>query len=290
VSIDPTAARLDQQTEKAHAFSTDRPISSKAEDLLGRADFAGALAKAVEGWKQRDSLVLAVYGPWGSGKTSVKNLVLESLQREEPAHRVAVVEFNPWQWSAQHQVAEAFFEQIGAALGRDDEGTEGKRRAARWREYAAYLRIGVLLARGVRGVAAVLLGLLGVVGLAALAPPLWLRAIPAALGAVALALGAFLAWGGKMAEAWASAVTARLEARRRELSEVKQELAELLRELQLPLLVVVDDIDRLTPPEVRLLFQLVKANADFPNLVYLLLFQRDLIEQSLENRGRPLWS
>src|SRR5205823_5756119 len=31
-----------------------------------------------------------------------------------------------------------------------------------------------------------------------------------------------------------------------------------------------------------LLFQLVKANADFPNLIYLLLFPRDIVEKSLE--------
>jgi hypothetical protein len=40
---------------------------------------------------------------------------------------------------------------------------------------------------------------------------------------------------------WAAAVTARAEARARELSEVKAELADLLRELQKPVLVVIDD-------------------------------------------------
>jgi predicted KAP-like P-loop ATPase len=44
----------------------------------------------------------------------------------------------------------------------------------------------------------------------------------------------------------------------------------------------LDDVDRLSTEEIRLLFQLIKANADFPNLVYLLLFQRDIVEKSLE--------
>jgi predicted KAP-like P-loop ATPase len=38
----------------------------------------------------------------------------------------------------------------------------------------------------------------------------------------------------------------------------------------------------LTADEVRLVFQLIKANADFPNLVYLTLFQRDIVEKSFE--------
>jgi predicted KAP-like P-loop ATPase len=33
------------------------------------------------------------------------------------------------------------------------------------------------------------------------------------------------------------------------------------------------------------LFQLVKANADFPNVVYFLLFQRDIVERSLDSPG-----
>jgi len=44
----------------------------------------------------------------------------------------------------------------------------------------------------------------------------------------------------------------------------------------------MDDIDRLTPSELQHTFQLVKANADFPNLVYLLLFDRDAVIKSIE--------
>ena len=67
------------------------------------------------------------------------------------------------------------------------------------------------------------------------------------------------------------------------LAELKRELSDSLKDLEQPILVVLDDIDRLTPEEIRLLFQLVKANADFPNLVYLLLFQRDIVERSLDS-------
>jgi len=62
-------------------FSADRPIRSKSEDLLGRSAFAESLAAVVEGWTGNDSLVVALYGPWGIGKTSIKNMVLENLRR-----------------------------------------------------------------------------------------------------------------------------------------------------------------------------------------------------------------
>ncbi len=50
----------------------------------------------------------------------------------------------------------------------------------------------------------------------------------------------------------------------------------------LPLLVVIDDIDRLIPSEVQELFQLIKVNADFPNVVYLVLFDRSVVEKNIE--------
>ena len=55
-----------------------------------------------------------------------------------------------------------------------------------------------------------------------------------------------------------------------------------LASLRRPVLVVIDDIDRLTIDEILQVFQLVKVNADFPNLVYLLLFERSIVEKALD--------
>ena len=82
----------DNTTE--HHFSADRPIASRAADLLGRSAFSGSLASAIKGWKGRDSLVIALYGPWGSGKSSIKNMLLEEL-RESKEGCPSIVEFNP---------------------------------------------------------------------------------------------------------------------------------------------------------------------------------------------------
>ena len=60
-----------------HLFSADRPIASREEDLLGRSGFAESLASAIKGWTGNDSLIIALYGSWGSGKSSVKNMVLD---------------------------------------------------------------------------------------------------------------------------------------------------------------------------------------------------------------------
>src|SRR5258708_4160385 len=145
-------------------FSADKPIHSKSEDLLGRSAFAESLATVVEGWTGNDSLVVALYGPWGIGKSSIKNMVLEHLRRNGPDVPI-VVEFNPWQWAAQDQLADAFFREIALALGKKDETKEAKQRAERFSAYATYLKVGSHIASAVRPLLAFAVTLAGFLGL-----------------------------------------------------------------------------------------------------------------------------
>lgn len=66
-----------------------------------------------------------------------------------------------------------------------------------------------------------------------------------------------------------------------DLKILKEQLNNAIRELSRPIIIVIDDIDRLTNNEMRQIFQLVKAIADFPNTIYLLSFDRELVSQSL---------
>lgn len=256
-------------------FSADWPIHSKSEDLLGRSAFAESLAAVVEGWTGNDSLVVALYGPWGIGKSSIKNMVLEHLRRKGP-DAPAIVEFTPWQWAAQDQMAEAFFREIGLALGKNDTSEDAKKRADRFAAYAAYLKVGSLVASGFRPLLASGFALAGFFGLSgAFLSASWMKPYLGVGGVVALALAAFIGWSADFAEKTAAAFASLQKLKEKSLQETKAEVAGLLRQLKSPILVVIDDLDRLTADEVRLIFQLIKANADFPNLVYLTLFQRD---------------
>jgi Cdc6-like AAA superfamily ATPase len=71
------------------------------------------------------------------------------------------------------------------------------------------------------------------------------------------------------------------------LKDIKDRLIEECKNLKEPLVIVLDDIDRLNPEETAALFQLVKANMDFPNIVMILLYERDHVCFSLEKAGIP---
>lgn len=57
--------------------------------------------------------------------------------------------------------------------------------------------------------------------------------------------------------------------------------------LDKPIVVVVDDIDRLTTPEIRDIFKLVRLTANFPNMIYIVAFDRTRVERALGEDGLP---
>jgi predicted KAP-like P-loop ATPase len=99
------------EPKNLHGFASDRPITTIEEDELDRSKFASELAYAMASWQGKDSLVVALHGNWGSGKSSIKNMALiqlENISEDKPA----VIEFSPWEWAAQEKITASFFEEI----------------------------------------------------------------------------------------------------------------------------------------------------------------------------------
>lgn len=105
-------------TEKSNEFEYDSPISSAEGDLLERKEVAENLGKAILSWDGENSIVIGLCGEWGSGKTSVSNLVCEYLRRQEATP--AIIEIEPWRWSVERQYIDVFFSALGRALGKDN--------------------------------------------------------------------------------------------------------------------------------------------------------------------------
>ncbi|MFC3322896.1 KAP family P-loop NTPase fold protein [Mesorhizobium cantuariense] len=63
-----------------------------------------------------------------------------------------------------------------------------------------------------------------------------------------------------------------------------RKLAEVLEKQDRRFLVVIDDIDRLNPDEAIAIFRLVKSIGRLPNVMYLLVFDRELAEKAVQER------
>lgn len=224
------------------SLSSDRPLSDPKDDLFGHAPFAKHLAEAIYRQQGDDGIVLALYGPWGSGKSTVLGFVLHYLEQVPERERPVPVSFNPWWFSGQENLAKALLGQLEAVLPN---------------KYAGFKELGKKLSE-----------------------------FSGALGGVAELAG--LAFGVKIPGSVVQAGLGRLAPQSKDVPALKKVLSDLLRKESKRVLVVIDDIDRLTPAEVRQLFTVIKALADFPYVTYLLAFDREAASNAIsEETGLP---
>jgi hypothetical protein len=117
-----------------------------------------------------------------------------------------------------------------------------------------------------------------------------LREIAGKLAAYGQALAPALAPFGAAGFAQAAAGAVGSAAAPRSAIAQREEIRARLGEIELPLVVVIDDVDRLRSDEVKDIVRLVRLVGDFPNTVYLLAFDRSRIEEVLGDddpeRGR----
>ncbi len=233
------------ESKNTHEFSSDRPILRGEDDLLGRANFSAALANAISSWHGNDSLVVALHGNWGSGKSSIKNMAIAKLKSKE--NNPDIIEFTPWEWAAQDKITASFFQEVSSSIGRKDKSKSGKKLATTLKKYGRYLNTGELIATE--------------------------------LSAAFPTCASVLKWGKK----FLNSLSGNIEITEQSLNEIRKELTDLLSKRTTSIIVVMDDLDRLTTEQLQMVFQLVKANVEFPNVVFLLLFQRDLVEEKLSD-------
>lgn len=206
-------------------FFSDDPIdgSSEAPDLLSREQYAQHLGVLLDSVRsQSASSVLALIGPWGSGKSSVLAMAVKALKASPNEDGWLVAEFNPWMHSDLESLLLGFFAELRGAMPKDK----------RWNETRKQI--------GEFGASVSPLGKLGSI------------AGVDASGIVKM-LGARIAGDTSP-------------------SAIKRKAEAALREFGRPILMVLDDLDRLTPPELLRVFKLVRLVGRLPNLYYLLCY------------------
>jgi len=97
-------------------ISADRPGNDPNLDRLGYAPFAKRLAQSISDMPRADGQVLALYGGWGFGKTTMLDYVRHYLNEIETANRPFVISCNPWWFSGHQDLVRAFFSQLTAKI------------------------------------------------------------------------------------------------------------------------------------------------------------------------------
>ncbi|HHP0348611.1 hypothetical protein E1A86_15420 [Acinetobacter baumannii] len=264
-----------------YGFSADRPITKLEDDLLGRAEFSKNLSDAISQWKGDDSLVIALHGDWGSGKSSIKNMALAHSKQQK--NSPTIIEFSPWEWSAQDKIIEAFFDEISKSIGRKNTSKEDQDLANIFSRYGNHLSTAHTLLKGANlsiplfTTAILSTGLISSYFTDNSQLVLLITTLTSITSLILSATEKGSELLGKLSENYEK----KAKLNEKTLKEIREELIKALTKRKTPLLIVMDDLDRLTAVELRMIFQLIKANTDFPNVIFLLLFQKDIVEKKL---------
>ncbi|MEL7660369.1 KAP family P-loop NTPase fold protein [Acetobacterium wieringae] len=226
-------------------INIDRPIETAEDDFLGRSKFAKDLAKSISSYNSKESLVLGLMGQWGSGKTSIINLVEKEMQKSgenTDYDKIITIKFQPWNIADQDNLVSQFFATTNYKLEKPD------------------IR-GVLKKTG------------AVINIAADTTEFVGNLPVPFVSDIAKSLSSLL-------KDYTKVLTGLVDDK--SLTEIKKGIETQLLSIDGKLLFIIDDIDRLSIKEIAQIFQLVKAVADFPNTIYLLSFDRTTVIEALE--------
>lgn len=215
----------------------DSPITDPKQDKFDFNSFSKSIAECIRRLPGPIGSVVAVHGPWGSGKSSVVNLVRHHLRNDE----LIIIPFQSWLYRSEDALAVGFFQELYAGLKPALSKSEMAQKT--------FLKFGAQVAGAGNFIGYV-------------------------VGAIA---GSLL--GGTVTSA--SGVLERIIETDEGIESLQKEIAETLKKSTKRFLVVIDDIDRLTPQEALVIFRLVKSVGRLPNVIYLLAYDRDTTEKAV---------
>ncbi|NYS76948.1 MULTISPECIES: P-loop NTPase fold protein [Halomonadaceae] len=239
-------------------LDSDRALENETKDKFGFAGMAERLAPSLVEASKGDGIVIGLEGKWGSGKTSLLNFLRHELvaAQDEEIYTITIA---PWLNGDTSSLVASLLEPMSGILNKKEyeiaQAHSGQARETRERmaEVSQLLRnYGPKTARRAASIA-------NVVGY--------------------LVPGAQLV-GGAL-EAGANAAEQVLPTEKTP-SELKQEIGQKIRDLDIGFVVILDDLDRLEPAQAVEVVRLVRSVADFPRVAYLMCYDREVLAQALK--------
>lgn len=221
-------------------YYSDKPIISNQDDLLNRKSFSSLLAKTLVELKNDDTFTVGLFGKWGTGKTSVVNMTLAEIEQLQSQDKEKMIVIHFEPWHFTDSTQ--LLTQFLIRLSTEFKGNKDKTIQKIGKEIEKYS---------------------GAFELAGL--------IPTYGGLIAM-----LAKFGfsKLGRAIQNSVD------KIDILSKKESVVKMLSEQKSKILVVIDDIDRLSDEQIRSVFQLVSSVAKFPNTTYLLVFDKSIKERT----------
>ncbi|MBC7001732.1 AAA family ATPase [Photobacterium sp. BZF1] len=225
------------------SYHNDQPIITANDDQLNRFLFCRSLANIANLDVGSPCITISIEGAWGTGKTSIINLVQESLSKSK--NQPIVAHYNPWVNGKEKSLVEDFLIQFTSQLGLSNHANNGAKVAKELLSYSKLFNVAKLVP-GVEPFGSIVENIFKGAG---------------------------------------EATEAISELKKLDVQAQKQKVINSLEKLNKSIVIIIDDIDRLTPSECFQVLRLVKAVADFPRTSFLLAFDPDYLESVLASNN-----
>lgn len=233
----------------------DAAVEIAPDDRYGFVNIAENISRSILSLPQDASSVIGIEGAWGSGKTSLLNLILKSLDQNKDGH-THVLHISPWLSGS--SPVEALFLPVATVIQREIEKKHPPTGFKKyWRKY--------LLSSEAQKIIEY-------------AQDTSSRALP-----LAEYIGQFSSIVNWIAGAIKAFSGSRLAVDQQTTTKLRAEIAGQLVSLDLKFIVIMDDLDRLEPDQVAEVFRLVRAVADLPRFTHILCYDRNIITHAVEH-------
>lgn len=230
-------------------FSSDKPILKMEADMLNRAVFAKQLAKAILSYSKTDNFTIGLCGKWGAGKTSIINMAVEEIQnlsKGKPVEEHMVI-VHFNPWN--YSDRSQLISQFFQTIFTE---LKVRNESEQLKEAGDALEKYSSLLE-------------------------YTTYIPKIGKYISPIINAISNVGEKVSD---------IAEEKASLSNQKQVVIEALAKQTQKILIIIDDIDRLNNDQIRLIFQLVNSVAGFPNMIYLLAFDKSVVIRALEDEQK----
>lgn len=225
-------------------FQDDLPIKHPDEDEFGFGAFSKTISECILRLKEPNGSVIAIHGPWGSGKSSLVNLVVHELEKnadKDPNKDPVVISFSSWCYRHEEGIVNGFFQEFRSRLPqlnlKPDETSD-------------------------------IQNLLISLGFAASAE------FAAESGVDPVAVEGIKTMAKSRVDSWRTRRKEKKERERNVPVEILQR--EIGNKLKKRVLIVIDDIDRLSEEEAKAIFRLIKSVGRIKNVIYLLAYDKEV--------------
>lgn len=206
-------------------FVKDRAVK---DDLLGRDSIIALLYKSIcQNFSKQDSFIIGLSGPWGSGKTTITNVVRKQLEEQNSDIKI-IKGLNPWISGSEAVLLNSFYDALLNALGINYSSRKIRKQVQDVSRYVVEIpTVGKSLSKVLEN-----------------------------------------------------------DINQENIEKWQANLKNLILSSNKKYVLFIDDLDRATSTQIRFLLKMLGSLFDLPNLIFILLYDRNRLEKILQDDNK----